>query len=211
MVKLNMMKLNILQVFNPNRWKAFRKYTEGLKWTMRGRTVDACDAFRQAVSLHTNNPVYRAMLGIAYADLQNYQFAIRELLLSIEYGIMGNRLASEAYGFLGLSYLQTKNYNEAIRSFEKSLELFRDSTSRIKKGTLYQNLAGLYRRQGQFDKSISMYKNALEERPNDAELCILLGLSYLECGQNEAGNKAVKKGLELDPSLANKYPSIKDV
>ena len=59
-----------------------------------------------------------------------------------------------------------------------------------------------------FEKSITMYKNALEKKPNDGELNVLLGMSYLDYGQADIGKQEIRKGLKLAPSLLNKYPEI---
>jgi tetratricopeptide (TPR) repeat protein len=157
-------KINILQIFNPNRWKAFGEYNKGLRYVIKGRTAEACEVFSAAVSLHPNNPVYRGMLGMTYVDLQNYDAGLKELLLSTEHGIKGNMIEFEVYAHLGYIYVKNKRRDEAISYYEKCLKLWRDNaTTRLKKSMVYEHLGQLYKMRGEIEKAEEMFSKALEQ------------------------------------------------
>jgi tetratricopeptide (TPR) repeat protein len=200
--------LKIFQILNPKTWKAFSQFNQGLRYSLIGNKLEACEAFRSASEMQSKNPVYHAMYGMALVDINNHDLGEKELLCSIELGINKNKIASEVYGFLGYAYQQKAKYDYSLQYYERALTAWRDSTSRITKNMLYRNLAALYRRKGQFDDSINMYKKLIEIEPNDGENHFLLGLVYAESFKENDAHREIKKALDLDPSLKTKYKEV---
>lgn len=203
---------NILNIFNTNRWKAFFRYEKGLRKLINSNNVlDAAELFLESIKLHPTSPTYNAMYGITLVKLNNCRLGIDYLLKAIELGIDKTFMASEVYGYLGLAYFELKDFDNALKKLEKSLALWRDSTSRITKPMLYQNLGTLYRWKGKLDKSIDMYKKLIQIDPNKGESHLLLGIVYSEYFKDNQARQEVEEAVKLDPSLRSKYKEIDQI
>lgn len=54
--------------------------------------------------------------------------------------------------------------------------------------------------------AVDLYRRVLEQSPDDAATYMRLGFALQELGEDEAGQEALDKGIELDPSLADVKP-----
>ncbi|HUG99243.1 MAG TPA: tetratricopeptide repeat protein [Gammaproteobacteria bacterium] len=61
-------------------------------------------------------------------------------------------------------------------------------------------LGGLYRGTGQLDRSLALYRAALESYPNDAEVHAGLGNTLREQGKLEQARQHLRRAIELDPA-----------
>ena len=91
--------------------------------------------------------------------------------------------------YLGKLSEKKKDYNEALSYYKESIKLQEKAS---KNSSVYYNIANIYKRQGQYSKARSNYREALSIKPS-------LGYAYLKIAEmyadsaNNCGNDVFKK------------------
>ena len=125
--------------------------------------------------------------------------AIKEFSTAIT--IMPNYV--DAYENLALAYQDKPDFNNAIKNYELSRKYNPNPPL-----NLLGNLADLYTKTGQPDKSLTIIDTALIRFPNDAKLLNNKGKIYFEKHQYEEAMKWFKESLKTDAQNPNALKNI---
>lgn len=125
--------------------------------------------------------------------------AIKEFTTAI--AIMPNYV--DAYENLALAYQDKLDFNNAIKNYELSRKYNQNPPL-----NLLGNLADLYTKTGQPDKSLNIIDTALIRFPNDAKLLNNKGKIYFEKHQYEEAMKWFKESLKSDAQNPNALKNI---
>ncbi len=150
-------------------------YSEGYQFMSEGRFDDAIASFRQAIEInHVYAEAYRG-LGEAYLKLGDLEEAERCLIQA------------------GQLFIQKSEFDEARQAILAALKINPDSVNP------YNTLGILYRKSGDFPRSIKYYEMALKLNPLDEKIYYNLAHVFMENQQREKALNLLRKALELSP------------
>lgn len=129
--------------------------------------------------------------GVEALDDEDYQAAIDFFQKAIQ--LYPNYLEYRYY--LGITYGKMKNYDQAIKIFEKILD--RDPKNYFK---VYFDLAGMYNRQGAWEKALTALEQAEKINPNEPRLHLEKGYILKNIKDFDGAINSFKRILELDPN-----------
>ncbi len=109
--------------------------------------------------------------------------------------------AQAAHNNLGMVYYITGDLNAAEEHFNKAVAIRPLAST-------YANLGSLYRRQGQMQKALTTYQDALRMSPNERDAYFGLGILFSQAGEFPQAELAYQKAIELDPSDASTYLNL---
>ncbi len=93
---------------------------------------------------------------------------------------------------LANAYKFLHRYDEAATGYERILVADRENWQAL------SNLAGVYRERGRLVESVSLFRRAIEKRPDSAVLYTNLGVALKDLGYFDEADSAHRKALELD-------------
>jgi serine/threonine protein kinase/tetratricopeptide (TPR) repeat protein len=145
----------------------WENYTRlGICYYTLGRYHDAAEQFRIIIRIQPDNYHGYNNLGAMYYLLGKYEDAIAMHLRAIEI-----HPAAKAYSNLGSNYFYLERYDDAVAAYREAIKL--DPADDI----LYRNLGDALLRSGreteagpQFEKAITLLKDAQNTNPSKAEL-----------------------------------------
>jgi diguanylate cyclase (GGDEF)-like protein len=141
-----------------------------------GQHREALKVFRKTADLDPTNVKARVTLAQQYAA-QN---------MAAE--------ASEAFRAAGQECLRKGLLDEAVKHLQKALDLKPDSRPTLK------SLAEAYATTGDVSKALDVIVRSLEADPNDIDLIIILGRTFLNAGMLEKAEATFEKLFKLDNS-----------
>jgi tetratricopeptide (TPR) repeat protein len=145
------------------------------------------DLFKQLCKAYPADERAQGLLGNHYFLFQMYQEAINQYNKAIKI----NPQYSQMYNQLGYCYRQLDQYDKAEIALKKYIELIPNDPNP------YDSYAELLMKKGEFESSISSYKEALDLNPNfvPSHIGIASNLNFME-KFNEA-RKQLQKLLEI--------------
>lgn len=141
-----------------------------------GQHREALKVFRRTADLDPSNVKTRVTLAQQYAA-QNMPTE-----------------ASEAFRVAGQECLRRDQSADAVKHLQKALDLKPDSRSALK------SLAEAHSTTGDVRKALDVIVRALEADPNDIDLIIILGRTFLNAGMLEKAEATFEKLFQLDNS-----------
>ncbi|KAI4874308.1 hypothetical protein NFI96_001222 [Prochilodus magdalenae] len=99
---------------------------------------------------------------------------------------------------LGVCYIYTKDFKSAEEQLTLALQLNKHDMT-------YMMLGKIYLLEGNTEKAIEIYKNAVEFSPENTELLTTLGLLYMQLGKYQKAFEHLGNALTYDP---NNYKAI---
>jgi tetratricopeptide (TPR) repeat protein len=159
--------------------------------TRTGRTQQALDILRRVADLDPENVPVRLKLAESY---------VRERLTD---------QAVEAYIAAGTQLIRKANLPEAQQAFQRVLEI-----SPYNKPAL-NSLATIFIKQGDTPRAVALLTDAANANPDDPDLMVLMGRTFLQAELLDESEQAFMKLLEVDKSrfeyllqLARKFVDI---
>jgi tetratricopeptide (TPR) repeat protein len=163
-------------------------------------------------------------LGLAYADMGKAKRAIKQYQQALAIAReIGDRLNEGIWlGSLGSAYADLGQAERAIEHLRQALAIARaicaastpDSSewkaARRGEGTVLGNLGIAYRDQGQVERAIRQYKQALKidreigDRRNEGALLGRLGLAYVDLGQAERAIERLRDALGIAREIGDR-------
>lgn len=147
---------------------------------------------------HPNNEDMLYLLGIVYAQLDEYDLAIQHL----EKALQCNSTNADAYLALGAIYQKKELFDEAIKLYRKAIEIDPDFAE------AYENLGDIFRDKRQLDEAVTYYKKAIKYFPNAAEIRYNLGNIFKEKGQYDLATFYYRTALTHKPDYAEVYNNL---
>jgi TolB-like protein/lipoprotein NlpI len=197
-----------------NNPEAYDAYLRGLAYSLRpgayeSDTLNAIKYFGQAVKLDPKFAL--AWAWLARENAQGYLFEIGDDVPALrESAKNAVRMVIELQPNLGEAYLAEgyfhyyceDNYDSAIAAFEKGRQLSPGNSQ------ILEALALVWRRKGQWQRSLDYFQQAKQLDPRDIQLLSLQGEIYYDLRQYPAALKLYDQVLEISPgnaaALANK-------
>lgn len=133
--------------------------------------------------------------GIEYADLGNYQRAIKDFDRAIEL----DPEDAKTYCNRGLAYASLGNHRRAIEDYNKGIEV--DSQY----AQTYLNRGALYGQLGNYQKAIKDFGTAIELDPQFAQAYSNRGLAYQRLGRYQPAIEDFDKAIGLEPQNVKAY------
>ena len=167
---------------------------------------------------------FRATFYTKYALLTN-DYHQRVVLL--EHATKANPNAADAFMELGISYRHIREMEKAEIALKKSISINDDGMARLFLGHVFFSVelwdlaekefisaqkhfpkyaapiwaqADVYRQRGNPEKSLQLYRAAVEEQPDNAEALARLGRALLENDKRVEGAKYLQMALEKNPA-----------
>ena len=168
----------------------------GLAYLQAGDSTSALREFMEAEKRTPDDPAVHYYLGIAYYMKGIKEEAIRQFEKAIEL----KPDYSEARNYLGTVYLESGSHDKAIEEFQRVLTNILYETPAL---TIY-NLGRAYYEKGDYDASLSYFRQALEKQPTISILPHIyhyIGLVYLNENRVDDALHYFQKSLEIAPSM----------
>lgn len=148
--------------------------------------------YRKLSAFRANDPKVYFDMGLNYEKAPQPDSAI----VAYQKAIQLDPQYWQAMGNLSLVYGRQKNdFQNAVRYGEMALSIHPTEE------WLYDNTAIAYAMGGNFEASVQVFLRGLQQFPESAKLHLNLGKTYLNLGQQEAGESYVAKAFQLDPNL----------
>lgn len=206
------MSLGIIFTLKGNYDKAIEEYTTAVKinpespralkglgsvLTWRAQYKEAIEVLKRAIEISPDDTFALISLGEAYSGNRMYEEAIAAYNKAIEIepdNIQSHQGLASAYEDKGL-------YEEAIKEYEKANEII--------KGNFYsRDIAEIYTEQGEYDKAIGIYKELLQDSPQDAYLHHSLAYTYAKAGKRLEAIEEYERTIALEPNDPEAHYSL---
>lgn len=158
---------------------------------------------REATAINPRNPRIWYELGQAELSQKRLDSSIAAFKKALEL----NPNVPESNWFLGMVYAQADNADEAVKYVNRAIELnykYEETLSDILR------LINVYKAVGDYNKIIKLYKLAIDEQPNNAQLYASLAATYKEVGDIKNAILWAKKAGEIDPKFASESEAFID-
>ncbi len=180
-------------------------FVSGSLYLQRQKPAEAARRFYFAVQEEPDNPLYRYFYGLALLEEGDTASAESEWRRVLEIA-PGDPAASEALGSLYLAQGRP----------EKALEVYKEL---LRANPAHEALARLgmarsYMAMGELDSSYVQAVQVLTASPFVPEAWFILGVFYSQVGEEDRAVEALRKALEIDPSIKFKIdaePRLKGI
>jgi tetratricopeptide (TPR) repeat protein len=169
--------------------------TMGDLYRQQGRIADARQQFRSAsTSFRRTGNLQDAVKALSRVNELEPSTSDRSELgeTFLRTGLIDE--ANNAFMQAAQECLREDGLDEAIRLFERVLQFRRDSRPALK------GLVEAYTRQGKQEKALRMIDSALAVSPEDVDLLVILGRTFLSAGMLGEAESAFNRLLALDES-----------
>ncbi len=181
---------------NPGCWMAH--YNLGIVLSEQGKTDQAIDQYRQAITLRSDYPEAQYNLG----RLLVQQGRLDEAIEHYEKAVEINPADSEAQNNLGATLFGIGRVDDAIAHYRKALELepnYAEASC---------NLANALIAKGDFDGAIARYSACLAVTPDQPEAQYNLASALLRKGRIDEAIVHYQKVLQLHPESADAHANL---
>ncbi|MBI2657451.1 tetratricopeptide repeat protein [Candidatus Woesearchaeota archaeon] len=161
-------------------------YECGVLYKENNNLDDAIKSFRKAIELNPKHSMAFYELGVISQQQQNYDEAVKNYTESLR--IKEN---AEVFQSLGVCCLKQDKLKEAYRNLVKALLL------NPNKYTIYNSMAAVQERLGNYDSAIQMAQISVKLNPNNAIGFYNLGIALDKKGSFRESIPAYEKAVEL--------------
>jgi tetratricopeptide (TPR) repeat protein len=167
-------------------------YKVGLCFQQLQQWSLAKECFQAASTLNPMRSDFVAQLGYTYFFTRQYD----SCSFAYQKAITLDSTNSYYHLNLALAYSSLDSTKSAAREYQKAIDLRHpEELARI-----YNQLAGLYFRTGQFPKAIASYRKALENDPQNLEAGYYLSVAYDRVADVRNAGQSFKKFLTIAPA-----------
>ena len=133
--------------------------------------------------------------GTAYADLNNYEEAIKDFSMAISI----NANAEDGYSHRGNSYLYRGMYEHAIKDFRRTIDL----NGELDKA--YYNMGIAYHNSGNYEEAMKSYTRSMELNPDFDKVYNNRGNLFNRSGDLKGAIKDYSRAIELNTQYERAY------
>jgi Tfp pilus assembly protein PilF len=138
------------------------------------------------------------LLGIVYAQLEEYDLAIQHIEKSLQLNISN----ADAYLALGAVYQKRGLLDEAVNFYKKAVEIDPNFAE------AYENLGDIFRNNQKLDEAVTYYKKAIQYIPDSAEIYCNLGNIFMEKRQLDLAAFYYRKAIRYKSDCADAYKNL---
>lgn len=150
--------------------------------------------FEKAVSFKVARPNWSYELGLLYYTLDDYKKAVNSFDKALKDGYMAG---NDFYENLGFACLYAGDYT---RGEEYLINVWKKKPSNT---DIFRDMAEIFYKQKQFEKSLEYCQKLLEKDPKDAKALYQAGLVFQKRGEKDRGQKMCDAAIVMDPALEN--------
>lgn len=164
-----------------DRRRVTELYEKGNRFLNAKRYAEAEHAFMDALDLAPGIAAIHHGLGLVYVQTQEYELAVLHLEEALKRDPGQAKTIytlAKAHAFLGENEKAKEGYREAIR-LRPTLE------------SAYQDLAGIYHREKQWDEALSLLERARILNPRSARTLTLIGVTGIYAGRQDVALDAI--------------------
>ncbi len=159
----------------------------------QGKLDEAIYWYKRSIGILPENTAAHTNLAVAYLYQGKKDAAVSEYQVLLKM----NPRDPEGYYGLGNVYLNFKDFSTAAKNFQKAEQLYLELNSPLVSDVHYA-LGVTYYRMKEYGKSIEYLERSYGSKQNDPRVNYILGLSYLERGNDLArARKYLKRAQEL--------------
>ncbi len=181
---------------NPSCWMAH--YNLGIALSEEGKTDQAIDHYRQAVTLRPDYAEAHYNLGRLLVE----QGRVGDAIAHYEKAVEINPADAEAQNNFGVTLFGVGRVNDAIKHYRKALQLQPDYAAAS------CNLANALIATGDFDGAIARYSACLAAMPDQPGAEYNLASALLREGRTDEAIVHYRKVLELQPESADAHANL---
>lgn len=163
-----------------------------------GRAAEALGLAERALALDRRNPLYLNTLGVAHAEVQQLEEAVR----CFRRALKERPDYAEGHYNLGKAYRKSDNLAEAQRCYLRARRLDPANFE------VANNLAALYGQQGRYDEALELLREARARAPDNAGVAIHASLALLAHSGPEASIGELASFLRTHPLAANAHAAL---
>lgn len=191
---------NKLLVIEPGNAQIY--YELGHLYLKKNEKMNACNAFKLALSKDENNPFYHNSFAYSLIQLEQYEEAIEHYQTAINLN-PDNKWTAIVCQALGSIYAQI------LENYEAALELFRMATVLDPESSnAYINIGDVYFDKGELDNAIKNYLEAIKLNDQDARAFGKCAIALWENDYVEESIVAYSKAIALDDEYELAYNNL---
>jgi len=200
----------LVSVANANEIEKCANYLKSQNYQL------AMQAGQKAVKIYPQSAEAHACLGWSYYNLGDFNLSIKELKTAEK--LKAEKLTKDEndlgaiYEAIGVNYDNLGDFNNALLYYDRYLGIVRDLNDKEGENTALNNIAGIYRKQGNYDKALEYYNKSLQltNDPNNIAITYndIAGV-YSDKGDNNKAVEYYKKAIELAQKAGNYHSTAK--
>ncbi len=170
----------------------------GLQLHTSGQLQQAIDVYQKILTIEANNTEVLHLLGVAYAQQQDYTQAETYILQAIQHTTDN----SNYYNSLANVYWYQKHTGKALQFYQQALKL------NPHQAESHNGLGNVFKAQNQLEKAVKHYQQALKINPHYADACNNLSIVLKFQGKFTEAIHYCQQALTLNPNLSEAYTTL---
>lgn len=171
--------------------EALRHYRFGQMQFEQGKTMQAIESLRTALSLNPSLAEAHNYLGFVYLQQSQHKEALKEFKKAVRI----NPYFTDAHNHLGITYRELQDYDRALEAFEAAL----NDKSYKSQEKIHLNIGHLYLARGLFAEAIRSFEKAVAINPKYLRGFLGLGAAYQRSGRGDLAEQELRKVVALGP------------
>lgn len=183
-------KARVIQPYSVLTHEAVGMVYRDIKYLGEGGSIEAINAFENAINFEPSNPVLYAELGKEYLYIGLNDKAAICFHKALE---LKNDFQEAKFG-LAKVYIAQEKYNSAQIILDELLNIYDDPEIYFEKGRLYYN-------QGKINMAIDNFLESIKLDPGHYEALYGLAVAYESIGDAQEAQRYLQKALKINPNL----------
>jgi len=191
--------LSLASVANANEIEKCFNYFKSQNYQL------ALQAGRNAVIIYPQAAGGYECLGMTYERLGDFNLSIKELKTAEKLTNSKADLGT-IYSYMGTDYDRLGDSNNALLYNDRALEIARDLNNQEDESKALNNIAGIYKDQGNYDKALEYLNKSLQFTSNPSMIATIynnIAVVYLDKGDNNKAVEYYKKAIEFAQKAGN--------
>ena len=160
----------------------------------QGRTLQAIESLKKAISLDPKQADAEYLLGLVYLSASKYKDAQEHFREAVRI----NPYMTDAHNNLGVVYKELKDYDRSLEEFQAALK---DKTYATPQ-KIYANMGHLYLAQGNSAEAVRSFQQAVAIKPDYLLGMLGLGMAYQMSGRTDLAQKEFQRVVQVGPDSA---------
>jgi len=173
----------------------------------------ALQAGQNAVRIYPRSAEAHMCLGGTYYYLGYFNLSIKELKTAEKLTNTKTDLGA-IYSVIGNDYYGLGDLNNALLYYDRELEIDRDLNNQEDESAALSNIAGIYKDQGNYDKTLEYLNKSLQFTSDPSSIATTynnIGVVYSAKGDKNKAVEYFKKAIEFDQKAGDYHGTARDI